>query len=116
MKTVFDVMKEDFCNKKIIIKDPDEPFAKAIAQKIRIDISCAVTVVKNLQEFERAMEQESFFLAIVKFSDDCDSDLEAISMASQNSLPVVALVDAIGDNAKDTLLFSKNMPSRSTTI
>lgn len=102
-------MKEDFCNKKIIIKDPDEPFAKAIAQKIRIDISCAVTVVKNLQEFERAMEQESFFLAIVKFSDDCDSDLEAISMASQNSLPVVALVDAIGDDAKDTLLFSKNI-------
>jgi len=99
-------LEQDFSDKKILLKESDAAFAKAVAAKIFKDLNCEVHIVKDFPELKDAVEngKNSFFAGIFDYSADTPSDIESIDYALLKSLPAIVLTESFDDDTRDMLL------------
>jgi len=106
MKVMIDSLEQDFSDKKILLKESDAAFAKAVAAKIFKDLNCEVHIVKDFSQLKEAVEngKNSFFVGIFDYSADTPSDIESIDYALSKSLPAIVLTESFDDDTRDMLL------------
>lgn len=106
MKVMIDSLEQDFSDKKILLKESDAAFAKAVAAKIFKDLNCEVHIVKDFSQLKEVVEngKNSFFVGIFDYSADTPSDIESIDYALSKSLPAIVLTESFDDDTRDMLL------------
>lgn len=110
MKIMIDSMEQDLSDKKVLLKESDAAFAKAVAAKIFKDLNCEVHIVKDFAELKEALEDSdnSYFIGIFDYVSDASEDMEAMDFALSKSLPIIAMTQSFDDDTRDILL-SKNI-------
>jgi len=110
MKVMIDSLQQDFSDKKVLLKESDAAFAKAIAAKIFKELNCEVHIVKDLATLKEGIKNADtpYFVGIFDYTQDALDDIESIDYALAKSLPVIALTESFDDDTRDTLL-SKNI-------
>jgi len=110
MKVMIDSLEQDFSDKKVLLKESDAAFAKAIAAKIFKDLNCEVHIVNDFSQLKEAIDTDknSFFVGIFDYSLDTPSDIDDIDYAISKSLPTIVLTESFDDDTRDMLL-SKNI-------
>jgi diguanylate cyclase (GGDEF)-like protein len=110
MKVMIDSLQQDFSDKKVLLKESDAAFAKAIAAKIFKELNCEVHIVKDLPSLKEGVEntETPYFVGIFDYTSGASDDIQSIDYALSKSLPVIALTESFDDDTRDTLL-SKNI-------
>ncbi len=108
MKVMLDLMEQDFSDKKIILFEESQAFAKAIAAKIYKNLNCNVEIATDFEYFKKTIDKnDGLFVSIIDYeSYGCGE--EAMEYALLKRIPVIVLASNFDDDIRDKLL-SKNI-------
>lgn len=109
MKIALDSISQDFSDKKIILKESDAFFAKALAAKIFKDLKCEVQIAHSLVDVEKAIASDGeFFAAIVDCVELSGDDIASLDLCLKSNIST-ALIIKETDNDTLSIVNSKNI-------
>lgn len=109
MKIALDSISQDFSDKKIILKESDALFAKALAAKIFKDLKCEVQIAHSLVDVEKAIaSDDEFFAAIVDCVELSGDDIASLDLCLKSNIST-ALIIKETDNDTLSVINSKNI-------
>lgn len=109
MKIALDSVTQDFSDKKIILKESDALFAKALAAKIFKDLKCEVHLAHSVQDVERGLVSDGdYFAAIIDCVDGSEDDFASLDLSLKSAISTVAVIKET-DNDTLALISSKNI-------
>ncbi len=104
-----DFIGETLSDKRIILRESNAPFAKAVAAKIFKELGCEVHIVKDLNSLKKVLgtNDSDFFVGVFDYSKP--ADIDAVEFAIDSKLPVIVLAQELDNDDTRDLLSSLNI-------